>query len=395
MGDPWLIFQMPTLKPMVQALIFAAVAPWLYDRYTAFSPMVVSRPGSFQNMQTFISHEVKYRDRLRNCEDVIMVESLSVAFLSCDPGRDRWNTVMGTFRPEDPSIDNAGIYIYDYATSGLDDTARLKQLTIDEPDLHPLGLAFDASTSTLYVVNHARQRGSHILILHVDTSAFTSTLVARLKHPLLHTPNSVEVIGKYELYVTNDHYIRAAISPLLSKIETFSGAPGGTVVYIDTRFPENAKVVARVPFANGVAFVNSTTLAVASSSKSGLYLYNVKEDHSLSLKEVVRTPAAVDNLSVDDESKVLMAGHPFAPALIKVSESRATCNPHGSAGERESCKYTAPSWVAEWSAQDGLTDLYKNNGQGFSSSSTAVRDNNRGVGIISGLYESGILIFKI
>jgi arylesterase/paraoxonase len=301
---------------------------------------------------------------------------------------------QGSFKPENPSIDNAGIYIYDYATPGLDDTTRLKQLTVDEPDLHPLGLAYDASTSTLYVVNHARQRGSHILILNVDVSMSATTLVARFKHPLLHTPNSIEVIGRHELYVTNDHYIRAATSCSLSKIETFSGAPGGTVVYVDTRFPQKAKVVARVPFANGVVFVNSTTLAVASSSKSGLYLFEIKKNHDLSLKEIVRTPAAVDNLSVDSKGKVLMAGHPFAPALMGVSKSRAMCNPQGDQQEREACKCTAPSWVAEWSEQEGLKTLYRNSGNEFCSSSTAVRDNSRGVGIISGLYESGILVFK-
>lgn len=243
-------------------------------------------------------------------------------------------------------------------------------------------------------MNHARQRGSHILVLNVDILASTSTLVARFKHPLLHAPNSIEIVGKHQLYVTNDHYVRAATFALLSKVETFSGALGGTVVYVDTRFPQEAKVVARVPFANGAAFVNSSTLAVASSSKPGIYLFDVKEDHGLSLKEIVRTPAAVDNLSVDSEGKVVMAGHPFAPALIKVAQGRATCNPHGGVEEREACKCTAPSWVAEWSEQHRLVTVYKDNGQEFCSSSTAVRDNSKGVGIISGLYESGILIFK-
>jgi arylesterase/paraoxonase len=182
--------------------------------------------------------------------------------------------------------------------------------------------------------------------------------------------------------------------PLLSKIETFSGAPGGTIVYVDTRFPKSARVVARVPFANGVAFVNTTTLAVASTSKSGFYLFEVRENHDLSLKKIVRTPAAVDNLSVDGKGKVLLAGHPFGPALMRVSKGRVTCNPHGDLQEKEACKCTAPSWVAEWSEKDGLATLYKNNGEEFCSSSTAVRDNDRGVGIVTGLYESGILIFK-
>lgn len=232
------------------------------------------------------------------------------------------------------------------------------------------------------------------MILNVDISTSTTTLVARLTHPLLHAPNSIGIIGKYELYVTNDHFVRAAASALLSKIETFSGAPGGTVVYVDTRFPKKAKVVARAPFANGIAFVNSSTLAVASSSKSGLYLFDIKNDHDLTLHSVVRTPAAVDNLSVDSNGKVLMAGHPFAPALMKVSKGRAMCDPRGDKPQWEACKCTAPSWVAEWSEQEGLKGLYKNDGEEFCSSSTAVRDNSRGVGIVSGLYESGILIFE-
>ncbi|KAF2632603.1 calcium-dependent phosphotriesterase [Macroventuria anomochaeta] len=389
------MFKMPNLKPVViQVLLVALVVPWLYDRYVAFSPMAVNRPGSFGNVRTFATHRIKYQDRVRNCEDVIMEESLGVAFLSCDPGRDRWNTVMGTFKPENSELDNASIFLYDYSTPGLDDSARLKQLVVDEPDLHPLGLAFDASTSTLYVVNHARHRGSHILILHIDMPSLTTTLVTRFKHPLLHAPNSVQVLGKHELYVTNDHYVRAATSPLLSKIETFSGVPGGSVVYVDTRFPKSAKVVARVPFANGITLLNSSSLAVASSSKSGVYLFDIKEEHDLELKKVVRTPAAVDNLSVDGEGKVLMAGHPFAPALMKVSKGRAKCDVQGSEEEREACACTAPSWVAEWSEAEGLREVYKDDGREFCSSSTVVRDTAKGVGIVSGLYEKGILVFR-
>lgn len=45
-------------------------------------------------VNTFKSHEVLFKDYVRNCEDVLMEESLGVAFVSCDPGRDRWNTVM-------------------------------------------------------------------------------------------------------------------------------------------------------------------------------------------------------------------------------------------------------------------------------------------------------------
>jgi hypothetical protein len=42
----------------------------------------------------FTSHSVKFGDRIRNCEDAVLVPSRRVAILACDPGRDTWNTVM-------------------------------------------------------------------------------------------------------------------------------------------------------------------------------------------------------------------------------------------------------------------------------------------------------------
>ena len=82
------------ISAQIQVLLLAVIAPWLYDRYLAFSPMAASRPGSFRNVQTFKSHGVKYQNELRNCEHVVMEKSVGIAFLSCDAGRDRWNTVM-------------------------------------------------------------------------------------------------------------------------------------------------------------------------------------------------------------------------------------------------------------------------------------------------------------
>lgn len=75
-------------------LLLALLAPWLYDRYLAFSSLIANRPSKYSKLRTFKSHEILYRDELRNCEDVVMEKSLGLAFLSCDPGRDHWNTVM-------------------------------------------------------------------------------------------------------------------------------------------------------------------------------------------------------------------------------------------------------------------------------------------------------------
>ncbi|KAH6620061.1 hypothetical protein C7974DRAFT_426278 [Boeremia exigua] len=389
---------MPRLKTFIQVLLLALISPWLYERYITLSTLVTNRPSAFQNLNTFKSHDVLFRDELRNCEDVIVEKSLGIAFISCDPGRDQWNTVMGTFAPEKPNT-AAGIYTYDYATPSLSPTQRLTHLPIDEPDLHPLGLAFDAASSTLYIANHARHRPSHILILHVDLAAqpYTTTLIAHLTHPLLHAPNAILSLGGGELLVTNDHALRARRSKLLSSLETFSGAPGGSVVHIATRTPRTARVVARVPFANGIVALNESAVVVASSARGALYVFARERDEeggfALRLHKTVRVGAAVDNLSTDGDV-VLAAGHPWALGLMGVARRRAGCVVDGSEVEREACGCEAASWAAEWSEAGGLREVFRDDGRGFCSSSSMVRDGVRGVGIVSGLYERGILVFE-
>jgi arylesterase/paraoxonase len=56
--------------------------------------MLANRPGKFQAVNEWKRYEVRFRDRMRNCEDVVLVETEGVAVVSCDGGRDRWNTVM-------------------------------------------------------------------------------------------------------------------------------------------------------------------------------------------------------------------------------------------------------------------------------------------------------------
>jgi arylesterase/paraoxonase len=197
------------------------------------------------------------------------------------------------------------------------------------------------------------------------------------------------------LLVTNNHYLRAATSRLLFKIETFSGAPGGTIVSISPSSPGDAKIVARVPFANGIAKLNDSTLVVASSSKPGLYFHHFAANSSdLVFQKFVRTPAGADNLSIDGHGKVLIAGHPFVPSLIKVAEGRPGCDEDGTMEHRKACGCWAPSWVGEWSEEGGLKTLMRDGGGEVCSSSTAVRDVRKGIGMVSMLYGKGLVVFR-
>lgn len=56
--------------------------------------MYKNAPGRLPEINTFRSYEIKFADRVRSCEDVLILESRGLAILACDPGRERWNTVM-------------------------------------------------------------------------------------------------------------------------------------------------------------------------------------------------------------------------------------------------------------------------------------------------------------
>lgn len=261
-------------------------------------------------------------------------------------------------------------------------------------DFHPLGIIFDEKTSRLYVINHSRHSGSVIEIFQLSLANHSATHVQTLSHPLLHTPNSMEILDNGNLLVTNDHFLRAAVSPALSKIETFSGIPGGTVVSISPSAPSTARILARVAFANGIVKLNATTVVVASSAKPGLYFYHLTPSGDFELARFVRTPSGPDNLSVDTNGKVLVAGHPYVPSMMQVAGGRWKCDEEGTEEERRACGCWAGSWVGEWSEEGGVRTMLRDEGGEVCTSSSAVRDVGRGMGMVSMLYGRGIVVFR-
>jgi len=71
------------------------LAPWFYGRlqmvpmFWRNSPSAIPRHNSFGDR-----YEVKFADQVRSCEDVILLEEHGLALMGCDPGRERFNTVM-------------------------------------------------------------------------------------------------------------------------------------------------------------------------------------------------------------------------------------------------------------------------------------------------------------
>ena len=297
----------------------------------------------------------------------------------------------------------AGFYAYDYSRkdASILDADALKKIKFQNfpigQDIHPLGMAYDKATSTIFVCNHATA-GSRIEMFKLDVDAMTATHIRTLLHPLFRAPNAIAVMNGNEFYVTNDHHFPAGQSKILSQLETYLAAPTGTVVHVKLHKEGlQARVVARVAYANGIEMLNGTTVAVASTNRAAVYLFTKLPDSTLKYHSQFRVPFMPDNLSVS-AGKLLIAGHPHASSLFKFAETRYICNDpeelaKATAEMKEQCKTAvAASWVSEWSEKGGLRHLYA--GTEYPTSATAARDAKRGVGIVAGLYAKGLMIWR-
>lgn len=314
------------------------------------------------------------------------------------PGPANWK-LQGLFLPGPAA--SAELFAYDYATPDLPDADSLKKIELvgfpDDVELHTLGMDYDKETSTLFITNHARD-GPRIEKFRLDARKHVASYVDTIQHPLLQGPNSILALGSEELLVTNDHYFTMKQSRLLAQLETYLALPLGTVVHVNLRGGSvDARVAARVPFANGIEMFNSTVVAVSSTSRSSVLLYTLRSGGRLEYRSEVRLPFLPDNLS-SAGGKLLIAGHAHHPTLATFSRTRHKCNdPAELAGAtpemKEHCESaTATSWVSEWSELDGLRHIYV--GLEYPTSSTFVRDHKRNVGIITGLYAKGVMVLE-
>jgi hypothetical protein len=73
------------------AVIFAAFVQY---RLHGLRLLVTNADGKFPRHADFKSSEVKFADRIRNCEDAVLVEGKEILIMAPDPGRDLWNNVM-------------------------------------------------------------------------------------------------------------------------------------------------------------------------------------------------------------------------------------------------------------------------------------------------------------
>ncbi|KAI1432262.1 hypothetical protein GGR50DRAFT_689088 [Xylaria sp. CBS 124048] len=387
-----------------RALLVPLLSPlflFLAGRIRVLSLAYFNAAGRMPRHANFTSSEVKFADRIRSCEDVVLIESLSLALLACDPGRETWNTVMGVFTAGPKPEPNAELYAYNYSSSTLSDSESLKPINLVgfNSELRSLGLEYHEPSSTLFIANHGHQ-GSRIEQFHLDLDTLTATHKHTLTHPLIRSPNSITALSASEFFFTNQHYFTARDSPrILWALETYLALPIASIVHarVLSNGSLSASVVAHQAYPNGIALFNESTLAVASTNKRLVYFYSIARDpkHShptLQPSSTLWLPFLPDNLSISKaDGALLIAGHPHLPSLNQYAHSRALCNRDGEA-ESVCASINTASWASEWTPSGGLQHIYAD--WTYPSSASVVRDREKGVGIVAGLYANGILVWR-
>ncbi|KAJ5368283.1 paraoxonase [Penicillium cataractarum] len=306
---------------------------------------------------------------------------------------------MGTSTENKSAVPAGALYLYRYNEHTYPNTHGLFQIKFsdfpEESKFHPLGIEYHESGSTLIVANHHFD-GPRLEVFTLDI--ISNQPVARhlrtIIHPLITTPNSISAINAQEFFVSNDHFFKVQKNPILAKIETYGGLPLGNIVHM--RLDDSSvsgKVVSRVPYPNGIALLNESTLAVAATSSAHVRLYNISSDKTLVLAETIKVPFMPDNVSADQKGKLLISGHPHPPSLEGMVKRRTKCLKDQPIDSSVCDAMKVPSWTMEWGPEEGIRTLYQTAGE-FGSSSTAVRDNEYGLSLITGLYERGIIVAR-
>lgn len=296
--------------------------------------------------------------------------------------------------------EHGSVYLYPYAKNSSEPPARLNLDGFSRP-FHPLGLSYHPESKTIAIANHGGDQAT-VELFDFDPAArsmtFRHSVVNGAKLP---APNSIAFVNATHAFVSNTHRSRIKGRPTtllgkmqlqLSHIELKSGAPIGSVSLVNLETGSATKVI-DLGFANGVDLLHGgQTLAVASSIKAAVYLYNITDTPSRpTYIRRLKMPFIPDNLSIDDQDHLYVAGHPDAAALTAVAQNNWLCRGEESQGTH--CP-RAPSWVAEWDpaqkTSTELKNLYVDDIYG--SSSGVVYDVQRNVLIVVGLYEKGILV---
>jgi arylesterase/paraoxonase len=289
-------------------------------------------------------------------EDIALDAKRGLAFISSLDRRDgEARGAIHLVNPEDPLAAGG----WRDMTGGVPEAFR------------PLGLSYyeDEDHRRLFVVNEAAHAVELFAVADDGALTHLETFVERR----MTSPNNVVAAGPRSFYVTND--AKSGREGFAASFSFLTRSAQGDILFTDGVTWRVAASGLR--FANGVALSpDGGTLYAAETSGYAVKVYDRDmANGALRHIETMPTPSAPDNLSVDENGAVWIAGLPKPLALpLHARDPEAT----------------APSAVMRVGGESGIETVYRDDGSELSASSAAARLG--GTLMIGALYENKFLL---
>jgi arylesterase/paraoxonase len=202
---------------------------------------------------------------------------------------------------------------YDIRTRTLHNTTLINWP--DNQYFHPHGLSLYRDETKgviyIYVVNHRRSGGDAVEIFRVkDPQTFEH--IKTFSHALFHCANDLTLVNEDEFYITK----YKANCPYDSKwgdfVEKMTHAWNGFVVYCDIAHNECRIVAQPYSFPNGIVISqDKKTVYMVTSLTHSLHVFTRNAStNSLYKTKDIFFDSALDNISMDEDGCLWIAGHP-------------------------------------------------------------------------------------
>lgn len=274
---------------------------------------IVTRSGMLVTIEPRGSVSCRTVGGVVGAEDVTIDAETGIAYLSAD---DRRRALAGTpVRGE--------IYALDL---GREDATPVA-LTGGRPaDFRPHGISLwrgAGSEKRLFVINHPLAGGHEVVIYAVGDDSLD--LLETIRYPELSSPNDLVAVGAREFYATNDRGYPE--EGLMATLEAYLQLPVASVSHFDGE--DGRRAEGGLVFANGInASADGRTVYVAECLRRSVGVYERDPGTgALTRRRTIDLGTCPDNIEVDEQGMLWIAGHPRLFDLIAHRDDAATLAP--------------------------------------------------------------------
>lgn len=248
---------------------------------------------------------------VNSSEDIVIDPSTNIAYIS-----------SGLRRPSPVQEPAPGsIFAYDLSKMPGSPTPVASDLPF-EFFPHGIGLFSDPEGTRLFAVNH-RSDSDSVEIFDVNADG-SLVHVESIVSENLYNANDIVPTGDRTFFLTRDHGSKWTS---LRRLEDIFALEWSSVIFFDGS--EFRTVADRIAYANGLAIDSSQTfLYVGASTGKAIHIFRVERETGRLLPErVIPVETGVDNLSLEQDKTLWIAGHPKLLTFLRYSRDRNELSP--------------------------------------------------------------------